>query len=191
MAKPTGRPMRDEIVASATTLIQQVGIHGFSYGDLALQLGIKAPSIHHHFKAKEDLIAAVATAYRVTFAERIAEISDGTAIERISAYSEIFIAAAHREQLCLCGAVSADWLSVGEQTRHELHAFYEEQCRWLQTQLQIGVTAGEIRTDLTPAELAAAIYATLQGSTLMTRASGDSSTSSTAARVVATLVKAQ
>ena len=64
MARPSGRNLSEEIVESATRLVQERGVNGFSYGDLAKDLGVKAPSIHHHFRTKQDLLAEVARRYR-------------------------------------------------------------------------------------------------------------------------------
>ncbi|MEL6984444.1 MAG: TetR/AcrR family transcriptional regulator, partial [Actinomycetota bacterium] len=97
MARPTGRPVRDELVTEARALIQQVGVSGFSYGDLADRLGISSPSIHHHFRTKEDLVAEVAARYRSDFAKTVAAIEAPSAGSRLAAYVQLYAETSTRE----------------------------------------------------------------------------------------------
>ena len=90
MARPSGRPVRDEVLAATKDLIQRVGISGFSYTHLAEEVGVKAPSIHHHFKRKEDLVAEVANQYRSDFASELQEIDAETATGRLGQYAKLF-----------------------------------------------------------------------------------------------------
>lgn len=170
MARPTGRPVREEVIAAATLLVKQVGVSAFSFGGLAKQLGIKAPSIHHHFRTKEDLVTAIAERYRLEFADAVAAIPEGTAQHRLEAYAELFARTAQADQLCLCGAVAAEWLSVGEGPRREVATFFSDQVAWLESQIVVGIDSGSIRADVDAAQVARLIFASLEGSMLMTRA---------------------
>ena len=170
MARPSGRPIRDELIDAATRRIQHVGVHGFSYGDIAKELGIKAPSIHHHFPNKEDLVAAVAADYRARFTAIVDAIPEGPVLDRISAYAEIFSDTAEKDQLCLGGAVSAEWLSIGEKPRAEVDAFFLSQQSWLEEQLANGIRDGDIALTLPIPAVAATLFAALQGSLLLSRA---------------------
>lgn len=170
MARPTGRPVKEEILIATRTLIQRVGVCGFSYGDLAKELGIKAPSIHHHFRTKEELVAEVARRYRLDFGDRVAKLQDDSATRRIERYVDIFEQTAASDLLCLCGAVAAEWATVGELPKAEVENFFDEQEAWLAEAVRFGVTSGEFRSDLDPEETARTMLATLEGAILMTRA---------------------
>ena len=172
MAKPTGRPVRDELIEAATDLIQSVGVKAFSYGDLAKQLDIKAPSIHHHFRTKEDLVAAVAELYRSTFSQHVEQIQADSSLDRIQQYADLFTRTASSNRLCLCGAVAAEWLSVGAASQAQVEGFFAEQVDWLTSQLTEGITTGELRSDLNANDMARSLFAALEGSMLMSR-SGD------------------
>ena len=50
---------KTKILDLAETLTQTKGFNGFSYIDLANEIGIKTSSIHYYFKAKDDLAAAL------------------------------------------------------------------------------------------------------------------------------------
>lgn len=188
MARPTGRPVRDEILIAARSLIQQVGVGGFSYADLAGQLGIKAPSIHHHFRTKENLVAEVAVRYREEFGQMVSAIDDPSPMERIRRYGDLFDQTASSELLCLCGVVAAEWLTVGDLVKDEVGLFFDEQATWLTEQLAAGKSAGEVRSDVDVAATAQLLMASLEGALLMARAGGDSSVvSGTTQALLATL----
>jgi len=112
MARPTGRPVKEEILTSARTMIQRVGVGGFSYADLANELGIKAPSIHHHFRTKEDLVAEVVSIYRDAFTANVAALEGPTEMDRLQQYADLFNQTASAGQACLCGAVAGEWMLV-------------------------------------------------------------------------------
>ena len=173
MARPSGRPIRDELIDVATQMISDVGVTGFSYGGLAKQLGISAPTIHHHFKTKEDLIAAVAEKYRLDFAESVRQLPTTDPLDQITSYATLFARTAETDSLCLCGAVSADWLAVGERTRAEIEAFFAEQTTWLEARLTEAVESGELAEGLPIGTLASTILSMLEGSLLIARANGD------------------
>ncbi len=162
--------MRDEVVAAAGRRIQEVGVGGCSYGDLARELGIRAPSIHHHFPTKEDLLTEVARRYRLAFAERVADVEPVPVVEALVAYAALFEETSSAELLCLCGAVAAEWHTVGAGPRREVEAFFDEQAAWLTDRLQAGVTGGELRPDLDVPAAMTLLLAALEGSTLLSRA---------------------
>ena len=190
MARPSGRPIRDEIVDAATRHIQQVGVNGFSYGDIAKELGIKAPSIHHHFPSKEELVAAVAADYRARFGAIVDAIPDGPVVDRIHAYAEVFTDTAKNDRLCLAGAVSAEWLNIGERPRAEVNAFFVSQQKWLEEELANGVNDGDIALTLPIPAVAATLFAALQGSLLLSRAGGANNLPTNSGNVIAALLVA-
>lgn len=173
MAKPSGRPIRDEVLTAACLAVQQVGVSSFSYGALAKELGISAPSIHHHFRTKDDLIGAVAARYRQQFNDAVAQIDERTAPDRLAAYAALFDDTSRAELTCFCGSVAAEWRSVGQAARLEVAGFFDDQISWLAVQIQRGVECGEFRSDVNAAALAPALLASLEGAMLVVRAGDD------------------
>lgn len=186
MARPSGRPLREEILATARPLIQRVGVDGFSFSDIATQLDVKAPSIHHHFASKADLVAAVAERYRGDFADRVAEIDEGTATDRLLAYADLFDAPASKGLLCLCGSLAAEWPTIMDAARREVETFFSEQHAWIVNELRTGAEAGEFTSVADAEELAETLVAALEGSMLVARASG---TRGLARRTIATFLR--
>lgn len=162
--------MKEELLAAATTLIQEVGVNGFSYNLLAERIGIKAPSIHHHFKRKEDLVAAAAAQFRIAHRTALAELEHDTVEDLLRAYASIFGQVANANRMCLCGAVASDWAKAGELPRLEVEGFFEDQLVWLSTQIQRGSESGELRADLDPRATAHMLLAALEGALLLKRA---------------------
>ena len=63
------------VVDAAEDLIQQHGDNGFFYDDISRVIGIKKPSIHHHFPTKAELVAVVVQRYTHRFSECLAQIA--------------------------------------------------------------------------------------------------------------------
>lgn len=61
MARPS-KPLisRENAVAAALAVIDEHGLSGFGLSAVAQRLGVKAPSLYHHFASKEDLLSGVA-----------------------------------------------------------------------------------------------------------------------------------
>jgi TetR/AcrR family tetracycline transcriptional repressor len=53
---------RQQVVAEALELLDEVGLDGVSTRRLAQRLGVEQPSLYWHFKRKEDLLTAMAEA---------------------------------------------------------------------------------------------------------------------------------
>lgn len=54
----------ESILSCAGKLIVAGGYNGFSYADIADIVGIRKPSIHHHFPTKVDLVCSLMRDYR-------------------------------------------------------------------------------------------------------------------------------
>ena len=78
----------DDILACARSLIVAGGYNGFSYADIAQVVGIRKPSIHHHFPSKVDLVRTLVSRYReaseVGLAQLESHVSDP--LEQLRAY---------------------------------------------------------------------------------------------------------
>ena len=171
MARPSGRDIRREVIESATRAIQARGATAFSYAMIADELGIKAPSIHHHFPRKADLLAAAVAEYRTRFAEHVDQLDTTSARERLQAYAGLFLAPAQRDLMCLCGAATAGWNELDPATRAEVTSFFDREIAWIAAQAAAGVDSGELRSDLDTRAFATAFIATLEGALLLARAS--------------------
>ena len=71
------RDTRRELLDVAESLYGARGYNGFSYRDLAGQIGIKTASIHYHFPTKGDLGEALVEREREEFAKNLAQLDAG------------------------------------------------------------------------------------------------------------------
>ncbi|HXO90941.1 MAG TPA: TetR/AcrR family transcriptional regulator, partial [Stellaceae bacterium] len=86
--------------------IRHAGYRGFSFRDLAAELGIKSASVHHHFPTKATLAAAVVQRYADRFLATVASRPNETEDDAISAYRSAFRKALERDgRMCLCGVL--------------------------------------------------------------------------------------
>src|SRR4051794_34574058 len=96
---------RFSLIDVATAQVRRQGYSAFSYADLAGLVGIRKPSIHHHFPTKEDLGLAIVAAYTERFSEQIErfdnEIDDPN--KRLRAYVRLYREGLENGQGCLCG----------------------------------------------------------------------------------------
>src|SRR5258708_23937170 len=86
--------------------IRHAGYRGFSFRELAAELGIKSASVHHHFPTKATLAAAVVRRYADRFLATVPSLPNKTGDDAISAYLSAFRKALARDRrLCPCGAL--------------------------------------------------------------------------------------
>ena len=99
--------MRDRILESAERRARSGGYHGFSFRDVAQDVGIKSASVHYHFPTKADLVEAVAHRYTERAQAKLA--TPRTAADAVSQVAALFRAAlVEDDQMCLCGLLGAE-----------------------------------------------------------------------------------
>ncbi|MFI6043921.1 TetR/AcrR family transcriptional regulator C-terminal domain-containing protein [Nocardia sp. NPDC051321] len=59
---------RDNVIAEALDLLDEVGLDAVSTRQLAKRLNVEQPSLYYHFRKKEDLLAAMAEAAMIPHA---------------------------------------------------------------------------------------------------------------------------
>lgn len=190
MARPSGRDIRQAALDEATSAIQAGGVTGFSYANLAGRIGVKAPSLHHHFPRKDELVAATAARYRQAFRARVEQLDESGPLARLARYCELFAEPADEELLCLCAAAVAGWDDLNDEARVEIVGFFADETRWVDEQLRRAQAAGEVRADVDPADLATSLVAALEGALLLSRTRGDAGPVQTVATTLLRLATA-
>ncbi|HEX5685148.1 MAG TPA: TetR/AcrR family transcriptional regulator [Ideonella sp.] len=162
----------ERVVDAAEGLVQERGYTGFSYDDVAQLVGIKKPSIHHHFPTKAELVAVVTQRYAHRFREQLLAIEGrlSKAPERLSAYAALFERTfAHNRRLCLCGMLGAEADSLPEALANEVRLFFEVNLDWLSAIFLAGQRAGLIRPSPDARALAEAYLCALEGAMVVGR----------------------
>lgn len=165
-------PAAERIVDAAESLIRSVGYNGFSYEDVSRMVGIRKPSVHHHFPTKGELGVIVVQRYTHRFAERLEEIGrrHATSAGRLQAYCDLFSETfAAGRSLCICGMLGAESNAIPDVVHVEVRRFFEHNAAWLADVLKQGAQAGEIKLTSPPEMLADFLLSALEGSMLLGR----------------------
>jgi len=165
-------PAAERVVDAAEGLMQQQGYNGFSYDDVAQLVGIKKPSVHHHFPTKGDLAVMVVQRYTHRFREELLRIegSHARARDRLTAYAELFDRTfAHERRLCVCGMLGAEAHELPEAVREEVARFFGINLRWLREGFELGQREGSLGLGAQPEALARAYLCALEGAMVVGR----------------------
>ena len=116
------------ILDAAERLVQVRGFNGFSYADVAAELGITKASLHYHFAGKAELGEALITRYAARFAESLAKIATrpSDARAKLDAYAKLYADVLRDERMCLCGMLAADLTGLPPKMRERLRRFGEQ-----------------------------------------------------------------
>ncbi len=167
----------DRILTTAEELMQTRGYNGFSYQDLADAIGIRKPSLYHHFPSKADLGRAVIGAYRDRM-RRVADQLDAVeGIDPVSAltlYLEPMLEIGRRPgAACLCGVLGSEFSAMPEEMQAEVTAFFEEHLDFLERLLARGRAEGAFRFEAEPRAVARLALSLIEGAMILKRSIDD------------------
>jgi TetR/AcrR family transcriptional regulator, transcriptional repressor for nem operon len=115
----------ERLMDLAEVHIRNAGYAGFSFRDLAAEIGIKSASVHHHFPTKATMAAAVARRYADRFFAAVARRSNETVEDAIAAYRSAFKAVLDRDGLmCLFGVLGAEAGGLPLEVAEESQSFF-------------------------------------------------------------------
>lgn len=152
--------------------MQHVGFNGFSYEDISQKVGIRKPSIHHHFPTKVQLVVVMTQRYIDRFRAQLEEIEAGTAssMGRLRAYAQVFAKTFENDRrLCVCGMLGAEADGLPQDIRAEVQRFFQLNAEWLERVIATGQSAGELRSHQPAANLGALWLGALEGAMLVGR----------------------
>ncbi|MGS2717126.1 TetR/AcrR family transcriptional regulator [Eionea flava] len=124
----------ERIIQSAENQARTGGYHGFSFREIAKDIGIKSASIHYHFPTKTDLATELAKRYTEKFNGHLQAISDTDKglEEQLSSYTALFYHAIKNDQkMCLCGLFAAESEVLPKEVQTATRQFFEAQIQWL------------------------------------------------------------
>ncbi|MDY6813525.1 MAG: TetR/AcrR family transcriptional regulator, partial [Pseudomonadota bacterium] len=159
-------PAATRVLDVAERLIAQRGYNGFSYEDIARRVGIRKPSVHHHFATKAELVAVLAQRYTHRFRTALLEIDGrhGQAPVRLRAYAALFEQTYRRDrELCVCGILGAEAESLPALAANEVARFFGVNLDWLSTTFATGGETGELQLPRAAAVHAQAYLALMEG----------------------------
>jgi len=154
----------ERLMDLAESHMRVAGYGGFSFRDLAAEIGIKSASVHHHFPTKATMAAAVARRYADRFFAKVAPSPDETADDAIATYRSAFKAALDRDgAMCRFGVLGAESGGLSQEVANEILSFFRRCIEDLSK--RIGGPDAEAR--------AFQVIATLEGGMMLARAYQD------------------
>ena len=166
---------RDRILDSAQRLIQTRSFHGFSFQDIADEVGVRKASLYHHFDSKDDIALAVLARAADWVSARMAKLEDREPTERLDGYFDMYrVIHGKGERMCPGGSFGAVLDAVSSPVQSALHRFAKMHLDWLEDIVREGAERGQFQIgDQRPRDVAAQISAAVQGALLVGRLTGD------------------
>lgn len=165
--------MAKRILETAEALMIEKGYSAFSYADISEAVGIKKPSIHHHFPTKASLAVAVLRVHREKTIEGTEQID--SQIEdpwkRLHAYVKYWEGCIRGRTVSFCVAalMGAELPSLPEEVQAEVRLHFSALSAWLERTLKAGVKAGVITLRDSATTEAQTLMAAVHGAMLSAR----------------------
>ena len=175
-ARKTEGGTASRILDVAERLVQLRGFNGFSYADVADELGISKASLHYHFAGKAELGEALIERYASRFTGSLDEIDARPIVDartKLAAYAKLYGDVLRRKRMCLCGMLAAEYQTLPKPMRSAVVSFFDDQEAWLVGVLEQGREEGTLRFSGSASEAAQVIVGGLEGAMLVTRPYGD------------------
>lgn len=164
-----------EILDAAERLAQTKGFNGFSYADIAAELGISKAALHYHYPGKAELGEALVERYTSRFAAALAEIDRSIPgpPAKLEAYAAVYLDVLRQERMCLCGMLAAEFGTLPPTIQARVLAFFRVNEVWLAAVFEQGRREGTLRFEGSASEAARALTGSLEGAMLVARMHGD------------------
>ncbi len=116
------------IMDAAEKRIRKAGFNGFSFREIASDVGIKSSSVHYHFPTKEKLAAAVIRRYTEDVSNHMDErILSGP--DPVRMWTTAFRTTIHSaEKMCPCSVLGATAYDLPEEVAEAVQGFFK-MCR--------------------------------------------------------------
>lgn len=126
----------DRILDVAENAARSGGYNGFSFRDIASEIGIKSASIHYHFPAKGDLGKALAERYADRFFDALPDARTAPLKKSLNAYVGAFRASSRNDgKMCLCGMMAAEIDALPAPVAQATRDFFKRNLDWLEDAL--------------------------------------------------------
>lgn len=164
------------ILDVAEQLVQTKGYNGFSYADIAAELGVTKASLHYHFSSKAELGRALIVRYEAVFGAALKAIDQQAAKppEKLRQYVGLYDAVMRNDRMCLCGMLAAEYATLPSPMQEGLKRFFDMNERWLTTVLKHGRRSGSFLFKESANERARVLLGAIEGAMLVARSYGDS-----------------
>lgn len=155
--------------------MRERGFNGFSYANVAAELGLTSATLHYHFPGKAELGEALITRDAERFADALATIDAGVtdAHAKLAAFAGLYADRLNGRRVCLCAVLVAEYETLPEPMRRAIDRFFSDSEEWLATVLEQGRAGGSLSFEALPRDAAGMIIGGLVGAMLLARSTDD------------------
>jgi TetR/AcrR family transcriptional repressor of nem operon len=166
---------RNKILNSAQRLIQTRSFEGFSFQDIADEVGLRKASLYHHFESKDAIAIAVLARATGWVGARLNDADSGDAPARLERYLDLFRDLGGKaERMCPGGSFASVFGAVSPPVQRALYDFTKMQLDWLEAVVRDGADNGDFKIGAQrPRDVATQIFANVQGALLTGRLTAD------------------
>ncbi len=166
---------RTKILNSAQRLIQTRSFEGFSFKDIADEVGIRKASLYHHFDSKDAVAIAVLKRGADWVTGQLDATKELVPPERLERYFDLFHDLHGKaERMCPGGSFASVFGAVSPAVQRALHAFTKMHLDWLEGVVREGAALGAFEIgEQAPRDVALQIFSSVQGALLTGRLTAD------------------
>lgn len=125
--------IRDRILDAAEVRARCGGYHGFSFRDIAADVGIKSASVHYHFQTKTELACALTERYTRDARDFLGSPESVSPISAAKKVTDLFRRALlNRDQMCLCGLFGAERDALPSEVVEATAAYFQMVLNYLE-----------------------------------------------------------
>jgi len=175
---------RERILDVAENLVQTRGFNGFSYADVATEVGVTTASLHYHFPGKNRLGEALIVRWTSRHMGTLTAIENehATASARLAAYTDLYTGVSRGNRLGLCCMLAAEHQTLPPPMRELVRDFFTANQDWLQRVLDAGRADASLAFDSSARDASLVILAGILGASLIARPHRDADCFQTVAR---------
>ncbi|MFT5284226.1 MAG: TetR/AcrR family transcriptional repressor of nem operon [Planctomycetota bacterium] len=168
---------KQQILELSVELLLVKGFCGFSYQDIASELGITKASIHHHFSSKEALGLALCDLFEALSGEitQTALATGGGPKAVVNAFLDHNMEMATMgDRCCPAGILQAEYNSLPPKMQERVDALFTTIHQRVSGMMKTGRELGQFKFEGSPEDQAWLLLSTCQGAMLSARVHGAS-----------------
>jgi AcrR family transcriptional regulator len=163
---------RERILDIAERRMMREGYLALTFHDIAEELGVQAPAIHYHFRAKADLGEAVVLRYGAKFDAWAAAVAPLRPAARLEAYLDVGRQVVASGRCCALGLINAQHGAIPEVIARAARVVQDRILSFYADNLEAAREAGDVQFSGAPSDKAAHVAAAMVGAQQMSRAFG-------------------
>lgn len=158
---------KTQILASAADLLQKQSMNGFSLQDVADRVGIRKPSLFHHYRNKDALVADVVEAAIIAFRKRMEAAAGQPPARQLETFLAVYLSnIGAGSGLCPVGGILGDWDHLAPELQQRGQRLLALQQQWLEG---IALSAGYAENQDSARDWAEDVLMTVQGALVLSR----------------------